>query len=499
MPVYQTSGDYILLTPAESRSADAWAIKHGAASISLMESAGRATAEIIVDYVGTPLEAGGEILVLCGPGNNGGDGLVAARHLDEWGYPVRVMLSVTPGELRGDVKKVAAKWPGPIEPMNSGHVNGATVIVDSLFGTGLNKAIEGDIAQVIDKANEAEAFRFAVDMPSGLDARTGNALGTCFQADATITFFHKKAGQIVAPGRFYCGGTEHLHVADIGIPEAAMEDIEPTLFSNEPGLWSQAYPFQGPASHKYDRGHMLVLGGKEPTLGASRLASMAALRTGAGLVTLAASSETYAIQASALDDIMVRRFESAFGFVGIMSDPKIGTVLMGPGAGVGEKTAELVLQAVQKGRDMVLDADALTSMVGRVDQIGGMKHGEIVLTPHEGEFKRLFPNMDFHQDRIGAVRSAAALTGCTVVLKGVSTVVASADGRVSIASNAPSWLSVAGTGDVLSGMIGGLLAQGMPAFEAASAAVWMHGEAGMRAGRGLIASDLLAQISSVLP
>jgi len=499
MPVYRTSDNHILLTPAETRNADSWAIKNGISAHALMESAGRAAAEIIVDYMGTPLEAGGEILVLCGPGNNGGDGFVVARCLDEWGYPVRVMLSVEPNELKGEPKKMAAKWMGSIEELDASHMDSAAAIVDSLFGTGLNKAIDGKLAKAIKKANEADAFRLAIDMPSGLDARTGNALGICFQADATVTFFHRKAGQLVAPGRFYCGGTEHIHVVDIGIPEAAMEDIEPSHFSNEPALWSQVYPFQGPASHKYDRGHLLVLGGKEPTLGASRLACIAALRTGAGLVTLAASSETYAIQAGALDDIMVRRFESAFGFVGMLSDPKIGTVVLGPGVGVGEKTADLVQKSASKGCDLVLDADALTSLTGRTDQIAGMGRGQIVLTPHEGEFKRLFPDLDFHSDRIHAVRKAAAFTGSTVVLKGVSTIVASADGRVSIASNAPSWLSVGGTGDVLSGMIGSLLVQGMPAFEAASAAVWMHGEAAMLAGRGLIASDLLLQISKVLP
>lgn len=499
MQTQQIFDDHILLTPEEARQADAWTIENGKPGSELMEAAGRAVADIVVDYVGTPLEVGGEVVVLCGPGNNGGDGYVIARHLDEWGYPVRVLTHPDPSALSSDARKMSARWRGPSEPLGERPINGAAVIIDSLFGTGLNKPIEGELAGVIEDANNTDAFKLAVDIPSGLDALTGNPLGPCFQADATVTFFHKKAGQLVAPGRFYCGGADHVHVADIGIPDAALEDITPTHFANEPGLWSHAYPFQGPASHKYDRGHLLVLGGKEPTLGASRLASIAALRAGAGLVTLAASSETYPIQAGALDDIMVRRFDSAFGFIGIMSDPKINTVLLGPGAGVGEKTAELVMQATMKERHMVLDADALTSLVGRMDVLANAANCEIVLTPHEGEFARLFPEQDYKADRIAAVRAAAAKSGCTVVLKGVSTIVASTDGRVSIASNAPSWLSVGGTGDVLSGMIGSLMAQGMPAFEAASAAVWMHGEAGMKAGRGLIASDLIKQITHVLP
>jgi ADP-dependent NAD(P)H-hydrate dehydratase / NAD(P)H-hydrate epimerase len=499
MQTHQVFDDHILLTPDETRQADAWAIENGVSSVALMEAAGRAVAEIVVDYIGTPLEVGGEVVVLCGPGNNGGDGYVIARHLEEWGYPVRVLTGPDADNATGSAGKMAARWQGISETIGKRPINGAAVIVDSLFGTGLNKPVEGAFADILDEANKASAFRLAVDVPSGLDALTGNVLGTCFRADATVTFFHKKSGQMVAPGRFYCGGTDHLHVADIGIPSAALEDITPSHFANQPELWSHAYPFQGPASHKYDRGHLLVLGGKEPTLGASRLASMAALRTGAGLVTLAASSDTYPIQAGALDDVMVRKFDSAFGFIGILSDPKINTVLLGPGAGVGEKTAELVLQAAMKGRSLVLDADALTSLVGRLDVLGTTNAPAIVLTPHEGEFSRLFPKLDFKADRISATRRAAKISGCTVVLKGVSTVTAAADGRVSIAGNAPSWLAVGGTGDVLAGMIGSLLAQGMTAFEAASAAVWLHGEAGMKAGRGLIASDLLVQIPKALP
>ena len=499
MPAHQSIDNHVLLTSAESRQADAWAIENGKASGELMETAGRAAADIIVDYVGTPLEVGGEIVVLCGPGHNGGDGFVVARHLDEWGYPVRVLTCPSNKISSAAVKKVAAKWRGPTDDVEKANVNGAAVIVDSLFGTGLNKPINGVFAKIIEEANKSDAFKLAIDMPSGLNAATGNTTGVCFKADATVTFFRKKAGQVIAPGRFYCGGTDHVHVVDIGIPDAAMEHIIPNHFSNEPSLWSYAFPFQGPASHKYDRGHLLVLGGKEPTLGASRLASVAALRAGAGLVTLAAPSETYAIQAGALSDVMVRRFDSAFGFVGIVSDPKIRTYLLGPGAGVGEKTFEMVQQAALKGRNMVLDADALTSLVGRTDMLANNNGGEVILTPHEGEFARLFPDLDFSMDRITAARQAAAMIGCTIVLKGVSTVVAASDGRVSIASNAPVWLSVGGTGDVLAGIIGGLVAQGMPGFEAASAAVWIHGEAAMKAGRGLIASDLLSEIPKVLP
>lgn len=258
-------------------------------------------------------------------------------------------------------------------------------------------------------------------------------------------------------------------------------------------------PYAAPNGHKYDRGHVLVLGGREPTLGASRLASLASLRIGAGLVTLAAPADTYAVQATALTDVMVRRFDQDFGFLGMLSDPRINVALLGPGAGLGEKTARLVQGVLESQLTAVLDADALNCLVGRPGWMHRGGRGETVMTPHEGEFVRLFPDIDPSRDRIAAAREAARQTEAVMVLKGVSTVVAAPDGRVSIASNAPSTLSVAGTGDVLSGLIAGLLAQGMPAFEAASAAVWLHGECALKVGRGLIASDLLPAIKHVLP
>jgi len=499
MSVKTLNDKHILLTPAEIRRADSLAVSGGKTSIELMEAAGRAVAEAVVDYVSTPQELDGEILVLCGPGNNGGDGFVAARYLEEWGYAVRIALFGEPSKLKGDAAKGAKKWLGPIGALTPSAIKGAAVIIDGLFGVGLNKPIEGSLAEIIEAVNREDAFRLAIDVPSGLDAATGTILGTCFSADATITFFHKKPGQLLAPGRFYCGGVDHIHVVDIGIPASILSEINPSHFSNEPALWSHVYPFQGPEAHKYDRGHLLVLGGKEPTLGASRLASLAALRVGAGLVTLAAPAESYPVQASALTDVMVRRFDSAFGFVGILADPRISTVLMGPGAGVGEKTVELVQQAGVKKCNMVLDADVLASFRGRAAQLKSIADGEVVLTPHEGEFLKLFPALNIIENRLVSVQKAAKLTNSIVVLKGVSTLVAAPDGRTSIATNGPSWLAVGGTGDVLAGIIGGLMAQGMPAFEAASAAVWVHGEAGMKAGRGLIASDLLGIIPSVLP
>ena len=325
----QSPHDHILFTPAEAREADEWAMQNGTSGWSLMETAGRAAADILVEYIGTPIEAGGEILILCGPGNNGGDGFVIARHLDDWGYPVKVALSCAETNLKGDAAIALRRWEGSTIPIASADCSRAAVIVDALFGTGQDRALEGVVADTVEAANTADAFRFAVDVPSGLNAENGLPFGLCFSADATITFSCKKPGHMMAPGRFLCGGVDNVHVADIGISKNVYDSIDSNHFANEPSLWSACYPCMGPATHKYDRGHLLVLGGREPTLGASRLASISALRAGAGLVTLAAPSETYSIQASVLTDVMVRRFDSVFGFVGVMSDPKINTVLLG--------------------------------------------------------------------------------------------------------------------------------------------------------------------------
>lgn len=490
---------HVLLDTASSRELDKRAIAGGIAGTALMEAAGKSVADMLTDYIGTPLEAGGTIIVLCGPGNNGGDGFVAARYLEEWGYPVSLRCSHLPSELKGDAKKAAGKWRGEVEPLSTTGFKNASAIVDCLFGTGLARPIEGEMANVVEAMNASETFVLSADLPSGLCANTGRPLGACVEAGATVTFNFKKPGHTIVPGRYFCGGNGNIHVADIGIPADTLNGEMPTDYENVPSLWGQSFPFSGPQTHKYGRGHMLVLGGKEPTLGASRLASLAGLRVGAGLVTLAAPTETYAVQASALMDVMVRRFDSAFGFMGIVNDPRIRSVLVGPGAGRGEKTVDLVKQVGAKNKSLVLDADALASLVGRVDLIKELKSPEVVLTPHEGEFAKLFPNISFTEDRLEAVKNAAKETNAVVVLKGVSTIVAAPDGRASVATNAPSWLSVGGTGDVLSGMICGLMTQGMPAFEAASAGVWVHGEAGMSAGRGLLASDLLQVIPKVLP
>jgi hydroxyethylthiazole kinase-like uncharacterized protein yjeF len=276
-----------------------------------------------------------------------------------------------------------------------------------------------------------------------------------------------------------------------------LAEIQPRAFENVPAFWRQSFPVPQVAAHKYDRGHAVVVSGALATTGAARLAARGALRSGAGLVTVASPRDALAVNASALTAVMVRAVDTPLEFGEMLSDRRLNTCVIGPGAGVGGHTRDLVLTALSARRNLVLDADAFTSFAEAPDRLfEAIKNSldpQVVLTPHEGEFPRLFSDISNKhplRSKLERVRAAAERSGAVVLLKGSDTVVASTDGRATIAANAPPWLATAGAGDVLSGIISGLLAQGVPAFEAASMGVWMHGEAASEAGPGLIAEDL---------
>jgi len=337
----------------------------------------------------------------------------------------------------------------------------------------------------------------AVDVPSGLDGTTGTAAGPVVHARRTVTFFRRKPGNLLFPGREYCGV---VRVADIGIPASVLSEIDPRTWANAPGLWLSSFPRPRPAGHKYDRGHALVVSGPLAHTGAARMGARGALRVGAGLVTVASPPDALAVNAAHLTAIMLLPFEGASGLTQILSDRRKNAVLLGPALGVGAPARELVAAALASGAGAVLDADALTSFEGNAPMLARLIAAQtrpVVLTPHEGEFRRLFSAL--HQgSKLDRARAAAAESGAIVVLKGADTVIAAPDGRAAINENSPSWLATAGAGDVLGGFIAGLLAQGMPAFEAACAAVWLHGEAAAEVGPGLIAEDLPEELPAVL-
>jgi hydroxyethylthiazole kinase-like uncharacterized protein yjeF len=476
-----------LLTTAEMAEADRLTIAGGTPGIALMENAGRAVA----DATAAMLEGRG-VLVVAGPGNNGGDGFVAARLLAEWGHAVTVAFVGDQARLTGDAALAAKRWSGKLETASPQAVTGQQVIVDALFGAGLSRPVEGLPRAMIAAMNQATAPVIAVDLPSGINGTTGAVMGSAVEADRTVTFFRRKVGHMLLPGRRHCGAIE---VADIGIPASVLAPIKPRAFLNRPALWGEGFPRPRIEDHKYARGHAVVVSGGIASTGAARLAARAALRAGAGLVTIASPREALAVNAAASLAVMVRPVDGAAELAEFLADRRRNAMVLGPGGGVGEAMRAQAEAALASGAAVVLDADALTSFLpaALAGLIAGHSGRGVVLTPHQGEFSRLFKAI--HEDiaveaKLEKARVAAETSGAIVLLKGADSVVAAPDGHACIADNAPPTLATAGSGDALAGMIGGLLAQGMPAYEATAAAVWLHGEAATSFGPGLISEDL---------
>ena len=477
-----------LLSVAEMYRADRLAMEGGVAGVELMERAGRAVAEAVMAR-----ETPGKTLVVCGPGNNGGDGFVAARYLASAGWPVTLALLGRREKLNGDAAHHANLWEGEIHPLEAAPLDDAEIVIDALFGAGLQRPLEGAALDCVRQVNARGLPAYGVDVPSGLSGDSGAVLGeTALRAKATITFFRMKPGHLLLPGRQLCG---EVVVADIGIPAGVLDEIGPLCQRNAPDLWWDLIPVRRADSHKYHFGHTLISVGDE-VAGAAMLAGRAALRVGAGLVTLATPPEAWGPCVGALPTAICRRVAAEADFAALLSDRRINAVLIGPGSGVGEKTRRRVGDAAGDGRRLVLDADALTSFAENPDVLFPLAVDRKILTPHEGEFARLFA--DLSGDKLTRARDAAARASAVVLLKGADTVIAEPSGRAVICDNAPPWLATAGAGDVLSGLAAGLLAQGLPCFEAAAAAAWIHGAAAAQFGPGMIAEDLPDALPSVL-
>jgi ADP-dependent NAD(P)H-hydrate dehydratase / NAD(P)H-hydrate epimerase len=477
-----------LLTTAEMGEADRLTIASGPAGIELMEKAGSAVADAAARL------SGRRVMVVAGPGNNGGDGFVAARILAERGFEARLCLVGDRARLKGDAARAAERWTGAVEPVSPTTLSDCDVIIDALFGAGIDRALEGLPRTMIEAMNASGVPVVAVDLPSGINGTSGAVMGLAVKASRTVTFFRRKPGHLLLPGRLHCGP---IDVADIGIPARVLETIKPQTFANDPALWGPAFPIPRPEGHKYSRGHAVVVSGALSTTGAARLAARGALRAGAGLVTIASPRDALIVNAAASLAVMVRPVDGAGELADFLADKRRNAVVLGPGGGVGLAMRDAVRTVLQSEAAAVLDADALTSFADQPEalfaDIRARGRHNTVLTPHEGEFARVFSKISQSPEVFGKLeraRAAARASGAVVLLKGPDTVVAAPDGRACIADNAPPYLATAGAGDVLAGMIAGLMAQGMPAFEAASAAVWLHGEAASAFGPGLISEDL---------
>ncbi|MEP2841527.1 NAD(P)H-hydrate dehydratase [Roseibium sp.] len=487
-----------LLTPDQMGQADRLTIESGTPGIVLMESAGQAVVRAVAEHA----KAGSRVLVLCGPGNNGGDGFIVARILAARGYQVDVGLLKDPTDIKGDARIAFDRMalPSTLLLKNDGistdfseRLERADLVIDALFGAGLDRPLQGPVAALVEYVNQSNKTVVAVDLPSGISGSSGNELGRAIKSQVTVTFFCEKPGHLLYPGLAHCG---EIIVADIGIDAGVVAKIAPATYQNSPELWQSAWPGVDPLGHKYDKGHGVVFGGPMSSTGAARLSAMAALRAGAGLVTLASPPSAMMVNAAHLTAIMLKKMADAEAVSDLLSDHRLNAVLIGPGYGVTPETRKTVTTLLKQERATVLDADALTVFEEMPDVLFDLTNTNpkpTILTPHEGEFARLFPDLA-GQDKPTRARKAAARSGAIIILKGPDTVIAAPDGRAAINRNAPPWLATAGSGDVLAGIALGLLAQGVPGFEAACQAVWLHGEAGNTAGPGLIAEDLPAAL-----
>jgi len=494
-----------LLSPAEMAEADRRAIAAGPFDgIGLMRNAGRAVAALVpARWPGAP-----RVHVLCGPGNNGGDGYVVARLLREGGVAVSLWASGSP-RAGTDAALAAAECPLPVHDLVGFEARPGDVVVDALYGAGLSKPLAGADAHAIDRATALGLAVVAVDLPSGVSGASGAVLGKAFGAEVTVTFARRKPGHLLLPGRELCG---EVVLADIGIPDGVVASLGTATFANEPALWRDKLPEPAVDAHKYKRGHVGVFSGGPASTGAARLSALAAARAGAGAVTVLSPANAMQVNAAHLTAVMLRKTDDEGDLAAFLANRRPSAFVLGPGFGVGEKLRGFALAVLAGGagegrsgvEGLVLDADGITAFrddpAALFTAAGAGNAPALVLTPHDGEFARLFPDLagDKTLSKLDRARKAAARAHAVVVCKGPDTVIAAPDGRAAINANGAPWLATAGSGDVLAGIVAGLVAQGMPAFEAACAAVWIHAEAGSGFGPGLIAEDLPLALVPVL-
>lgn len=486
------SNTEFLLTPQAMGRFDAAAARSGIDSYGLMRRAGEAVAASALRHYPQALR----FVVLCGPGNNGGDGYVAAAALARSGAQVALFSLVDLVLLKGDAARAEADYDLPVAPLDRYDPMPGDVVIDGLFGAGLARDIPDGAKSVVDAVGKAGLPVLAIDLPSGIDGATGAVRGAAFKARHTVTFMTRKPGHLLLPGRLHCG---EIEVFDIGIPRRIVEREAEALWVNGPGIWAGHERAASATDHKYRRGHVTVFSGPETATGAARLTAAAGLKAGAGLVTLASPASALAVNAGHLTAVMLTRLDTAQDLSSWLGDSRRFTFVLGPGFGDLDRARRFALMLGEAGRSLVLDADGISAFKDKAGELSTAFSGEeprLVVTPHEGEFVRLFPDIA-SADHLGKVEKAIAAAraiGGIVVYKGADTVIAAPDGRAAIEEEAPPSLATAGSGDVLAGIIGARIANGMPAFEAACAGVHLHGQAASKAGPGMTAEDLVAHV-----
>lgn len=468
-----------ILTPQEMLAAEQAVFNTGTDRFTLMQRAGEAVAEFV--HAHWP---NGRIQVLCGPGGNGGDGFIAAARLAKFWRKVDVYCTHPVSELTGDTAKAASQWEGPVQKLEDALNTEPELVIDALYGAGLKRPLEGPAAMLALRGGRV----ISVDVPSGIDGYTAKPLGPAFRAEATITFAALRPAHVLLPGSAFSGA---VMVADIGIP------VQTNLAENSPALWHGQLPQPGFGVHKFQRGHLKVVSGGPWNTGAARLTAKAGLRAGAGLVTMLSPPEAAGVHAAHLTAIMLAPFQTAENLSAYAANSS--AMVIGPAAGINDATRANVEALLKSPARILLDADALTVFGDDPAVLFRQLRPTDILTPHEGEFARLFGDLLATSDnKVQATRAAAAKAGCVILLKGADTVIAQPDGNALVNTHATRWLATAGSGDVLAGIIAGLMAQGVDTFVAAAIGSWLHGEAGRRVGAGLIAEDIEMQLPDIL-
>ena len=484
-----------ILTPLQMAEADQLTIASGMPGIQLMEAAGHSVKDVVLAQYPQMRRA----VILCGPGNNGGDGYVVARLLGSLGVQVSVFAN-RPPKADTDAAIAAGTWRGTVAPLDDLTLGSGDVVIDALYGAGFKGTLEGTEAEAVAKVAASAVPVIAVDLPSGVDGNSGQTTGPAFRVDHTVTFFRKKPGHLLYPGRGLCG---ELHVSDIGIPARVLDGMALGLGENSPDVFRAVLPNPTATVHKYGRGAVGVFTGEMASTGAARLSAMAAQRAGAGAVTLIAPDDAIGALSGHVTSVMIRTADTALDIGPLLGGGKFGAFIIGPGFGRFRSLKDFVLALLEPrhAKPAILDADVFSAFAFEGDQLFAAIKASgqpVILTPHEGEFARVFPDLS-KDDRLAKherARAAAARSGAVVVLKGADTVIAAPDGRAAINANGVPGLATAGSGDVLAGFAGGLLSQGMPAFEAACAAVWYHADTGGRLDDGFTAEALAARIST---
>jgi hydroxyethylthiazole kinase-like uncharacterized protein yjeF len=478
-----------ILTCDEVRAAEQRAVEAGVSLWALMQKAGQACADVL--HAEFP---NGRVIVLAGPGNNGGDAFVAAQRLRDLGRNVWVYDLAPKGERTPEGQNALNALTGARQPLEDMRVHADDIVLDGLFGAGLSRPLAGEAAFAVEQVNASGARIVAIDVPSGISGDTGAITGPAIRADVTVTFCCKKPAHVLQPAASQCG---EVIPAEIGFGKFVAEIGGNRLNENAPSLWSQALRWPTATLHKHQRGRLAVVSGGVANTGAARLAAQAGLRTGAGLVRVLSPPAALVVVASSLTAVMTNSFVSAEDLV--EQTEHSTAVVIGPAAGVTDATRANVEALARAGRSLVLDADALTVFSGKVETLRVVISAPTILTPHTGEFERLFPGLlTSSATKVDATRAAAKQAGCIIILKGPDTTIAAPDGRAVINTHATPFLATAGAGDVLAGIIGSLLAQGLHPFDAACAGAWMHGDAGLRVGAGLTAEDLDAALRDVI-